>query len=105
MIVCLKSELNIWYLDDGTLAGSYQDVLDDFGKVIKEGSKLGLKINPDKCELIQLDDIPDTKVAQEFRQLAPTIEIVDLKENMILRRLKTGYICTFWLLPSCSPGL
>ena len=84
MIVCLKSELNIWYLDDGTLAGSYQDVLDDFGKVIEEGSKLGLKINPDKCELIQLDDIPDTKVAQEFRQLAPTIKIVDPKEAELL---------------------
>ena len=29
-----KSELNIWYLDDGTVAGNAEDVLSDFNKII-----------------------------------------------------------------------
>ena len=38
----LKSELNIWYMDDGTLDGDVDVLLDDLETVRKVGSNLGL---------------------------------------------------------------
>ena len=42
MIKNLKSEFNSWYLDDGTIGGNPEDVIDDYQKIISEGEKLGL---------------------------------------------------------------
>ena len=43
-----KSELNIWYLDDGTLAENAEDVLTDFNKIINAKETLGLETNSSK---------------------------------------------------------
>ena len=48
----LKSELTIFYLDDGTIGGSVQDVLADLRQVESEASELGLELNHSKSELI-----------------------------------------------------
>ena len=47
-----QSELNQWYLDDGTLEGEADTVLKDYKLIIEEENTLGLKVNPSKCELI-----------------------------------------------------
>jgi hypothetical protein len=47
----LTSELNIWYLDDGTLGGKASDVLHDLEKIICDFKKIGLTLNFNKCEL------------------------------------------------------
>jgi hypothetical protein len=52
----LKSELNSWFLDDGTIWGSADDVMTDFSTIVREGRSLGLKVNEPKCELICDDD-------------------------------------------------
>ena len=42
MVQQLRSELNLFYLDDGTLGGSLDEVLVDFQKVEQSAGKLGL---------------------------------------------------------------
>jgi hypothetical protein len=43
IILSLDSQLNIWYLDDGTLADYPRVVLSDFKKVINLSRKIGLE--------------------------------------------------------------
>jgi len=50
LITKLTSELNVWYLDDGTLAGKPESVLSDFDTIIAAQEDLGLKVNINKCE-------------------------------------------------------
>ena len=50
LISQLSSDLNVWYLDDGTLAGHPDHVRADFKKIIAAQSSLGLKVNLNKCE-------------------------------------------------------
>lgn len=51
MVEEMNSELNTWYLDEGTLADEPNQVLEDFKKLIEMSDDLGLKINNDKCEI------------------------------------------------------
>ena len=48
----LQSELVLFYLDNGTIAASLQDVLADLRLIELEASKLGLELNHSKSELI-----------------------------------------------------
>ncbi|GAU90716.1 hypothetical protein RvY_03094 [Ramazzottius varieornatus] len=47
----LKSPLNLWYLDDGTIGGEIGRVLSDLLVVVEEGRKVGLEFDPSTCEL------------------------------------------------------
>ena len=51
----LKSELNIWYLDDGSLGGDIDVLIKDFETILHESQSLGLGINEQKCEIITDD--------------------------------------------------
>jgi hypothetical protein len=51
IILSLDSELNIWYLDDGTLADYPEVVLSDLKKVINLSKKIGLELYFNKCEI------------------------------------------------------
>lgn len=48
----LKSELSVWYLDDGTVGGSAEDVRHDLKVVGQEGAVLSLLLNKRKSEVI-----------------------------------------------------
>ena len=48
----LSSPLNLWYLDDSTLAGPVDSVLNDVTKVIPGLEAIGLEVNPSKSEII-----------------------------------------------------
>ena len=50
-----KSEFNMWYLNDGTLAGNVGVVFSDFVKIMELENSLGLKVNPAKCEIVGMD--------------------------------------------------
>ena len=50
----LRSEFNVFYLDDVTLGGDCHDLLHDL-KVMKDAVKLGLTLNTAKCEIISQD--------------------------------------------------
>lgn len=75
VIDALVSEFVIFYLDDGTIAGEYEPVLHDFKKVIDECAKIGLQINPTKCELFFCSEA-DRDVVDRFKELSPGICVV-----------------------------
>ena len=55
MCSLLKSELYIFYLDDGTLGGPLSDVLYDIEVIKKEAGIIGLDLNPQKSEVIGIN--------------------------------------------------
>jgi hypothetical protein len=74
----LTSELNIWYLDDGTLGGKASNVLHDLEKIICDFKKIGLTLNFNKCELYFFDSIsPNDKsiFMDKFQSLTPGLHI------------------------------
>jgi hypothetical protein len=77
IILSLDSELNIWYLDDGTLADYPEVVLSDFKKVINLSRKIGLELNFNKCDIFCCSGDTDLKIIKEFQNLAPGIKICD----------------------------
>ena len=52
LVLRLKSEFRVFYLDDGTLGGTKVEVLQDFQLVEQEAALLGLHLNHHKTELI-----------------------------------------------------
>jgi hypothetical protein len=67
IIFSLDSQLNIWHLDDGTLADYPEVVLPDFKKVINLSRKIGLELNFNKCEIFCCSGDPNLKVTKEFQ--------------------------------------
>jgi len=76
----IKSQCNIWYMDDGTMGGHVDTLLADFQMLQVEGKKLGLTVNCGKCEIIT--DCDD--VMQKFRKIAPNIKHVRTASAMLL---------------------
>ena len=56
-------------MDDGTLGGDVDVLLDDLETVRKVGGNLGLTLNETKCEL----NTEDPDVISKFRIIAPSI--------------------------------
>ena len=73
----MKSELCLFYLDDGTLGGCKEDVLHDLAVVEREGVKLGLHLNHKKSEVISADDISREAVLSAL-QGAQVVEPADV---------------------------
>jgi hypothetical protein len=65
----MKSQLNLWYMDDGSLGGEVDVLIEDFETVRRIGRAIGLLVNDQKCELVT-DDI---EVVDKFRAIAPSI--------------------------------
>ena len=59
MVLQLRSEFRVFYLDDGTLGGSVPEILEDLQLVVRLAPALGLQLNRGKTELIS--DDPATK--------------------------------------------
>ena len=51
-VYSLQSDLNVFYVDDGTLGGTLQDVMDDFHRNTEKASlELGLILNHKKNDV------------------------------------------------------
>ena len=48
----LRSEFNVWYLDDGSVGGTLEDIRYDLEIVQRVGTELGLQLNRQKSEVI-----------------------------------------------------
>jgi len=68
-------ELNLWYLDDGTLAGDPETVLEDFRHIIDFCKNLGLEVNSSKCELFFCSSF-DQSVFDKFNVVCPGIQTI-----------------------------
>ena len=77
MISKLSSELDIWYLDDGTLPGKPEDVCTDFEAILAAQDLLGLKVNINKCEFSILGAQSDSKesLLASFRDCYPSAKL------------------------------
>lgn len=76
----IRSEFNCWYMDDGTLGGDVDMLLQDLRTIIEEGRKIGLVVNTAKCEVITDND----ETAEKFRLVAPDIKHIKSSAAMLL---------------------
>ena len=70
----------MFYLDDGTIGGSWQDVLSDSHFLELEAAKVGLVLNLSRSELICDDNHTLEVVLQE----APGLPTVSVSQAMLL---------------------
>ena len=86
LISRLSSALNVWYLDDGTLAGDQQTVMSDLETIISEQSSLGLKVNVKKCELSVFgsDVTRNDDISSSFLSRYPDLKLVPAEDINIL---------------------
>lgn len=47
----LKDSLSLWYLDDGSIVGPGDELVQAWDLVRKEAEKVGMRLNVDKCEI------------------------------------------------------
>ena len=89
---------NVWYLDDATIGGPADCVISDLHRLIPALARIGLSVNPKKCELVNLGypdntfkDIHDT-----ISSLLPSITVVRASRLELLGApiLKEAIRCT-----------
>ena len=85
----LKSELYIFYLDDGTLGGKVEDVVQDLDHIVHNGGELGLHFNSQKSEIICHDDASRGLL---FNAL-PGAQVIDPDNATLLRSPKGDVAC------------
>ena len=79
----LSSHSKIAYLDDISLFGDVSYVLQDLKHVISACSKIGLELNPTKCELTVFNDHHELSLQQIYEHL-PDLSLVPAKEATLL---------------------
>jgi Reverse transcriptase (RNA-dependent DNA polymerase) len=80
MAKSLSSEFNVWYLDDGSIGGNVDVLIQDFERVKQLSEVLGLSINVTKCEIIS----DDVNVFDRFVKIAPGILCVKTCDAVLL---------------------
>ena len=87
IVESLDAELNVWFLDDASIADTPSKVLNNFQKIIRDSELLGLELNFSKCELAILGDYEDTEYAnilKDFSDLAPGIQTISKNKAFLL---------------------
>ena len=74
LITSLSSDLTLGYLDDLTLAGPQSVVAADIQQVVAEVSKMGLCLNPRKCEVISH---PDSNIVDQTLSSFTFVSVAD----------------------------
>ena len=79
MVESLTSGLNLWYLDDGILAGSPEAVLRDICIILSSRPSTGLSLNSSKCELFLkgFDQSERLRITALFHAVLPSVRIID----------------------------
>ena len=80
LILSLKSDLRLFYLDDGTIGGSLDDVIADLKRIELAGVDLGLVLNHSKSEVICVDN--NTK--HSILEVSPHLQYVHLSDACLL---------------------
>jgi hypothetical protein len=83
LIKKLLSELNVWYLDDATLADKPEIVLNDLYQIINLAAEIGLNVNTAKYELFFCSHKIHEDMKFQFETACPGIRI-RMKENLEL---------------------
>lgn len=83
----LELDLNLWYLDDGTIAGSPDVVLNAFHIIIEKADEIGLSLNHRKCEMAILGQYTtEDKITllDLFDKVSPGIQEIELNNAFLL---------------------
>ena len=72
----LRSELRVFYLDDGTLGGSLEDIAHDLELIKKEACDIGLELNTNESEVISINE----SLLKSVQSILPGIREVDPAE-------------------------
>ena len=86
----LRSELNVFYLDNGTLEGDVETVVGDLLKIKSALHTHRLELNPTKCELYvinsedNLNPLNATIVKNQFNEVCYGIKIIERKHLSLL---------------------
>ena len=82
----MNSDLNIWYLDDGTIKGDVKTVLSDYNKILKALISHGLEVNPSKCELFLINPQSEEcfNALTSLREVTDGIKLVEKKDLTLL---------------------
>lgn len=82
----LAADFNVWYLDDGTIGDSPEQVILCVERLIHDLRKVGLEVNQRKCELIILNHTRQEAIRTEelFRGLLPEVKVVPRSEALLL---------------------
>ena len=67
MCAKLKSELEVFYVNDGNLGGDWEVVINNVRMIEEEVSNLGLRLNRSKSELICFDYTTRENVLQPYQ--------------------------------------
>ena len=92
--MCIRDRLNIWYLDDGTLAGKPEDVCTDFEAILAAQDLLGLKVNINKCEFSILGAQSDSRdsLLTSFRDRYSNAKFVAAEDLCLLGTPLSGKV-------------
>lgn len=74
LISNLKSEVNCWYLDDGCLIGTIEQINEDLRTILDHQISLGLILNINKCELFDPMSLCGAFGSDSLKQM-PTINV------------------------------
>ena len=82
----VESELSVWYLDDATIGGSPESVLNDVQRCITGLKRIGLIVDPKKTEIINVDLAAGkfSRVVNSFNELLPEIKVTELTKMELL---------------------
>ena len=72
LILSLRSQFRVFYLDDGTLGGTLDEVCSDLAHIESQAPLLGQALNQAKSEVICLDDNTRSSILATFPTLHPT---------------------------------
>jgi hypothetical protein len=70
----LKAEFNVWYLDDGSIGGDVETLVNDLETIRGEGYKIGLVLNERKSEIVS----DDVSVVARLQAVMPGVRHVSL---------------------------
>ena len=89
----MKSNLNVWYLDDATIAGGRRSVCDDIKRCSCMLADIGLFLNPSKSELVNLG-LDETVFFRETQFIKSILENVSFDEKDDIIRLGSLFTST-----------
>ena len=82
----VDTELNIWYLDDGTIGDSPEKVFTCLQRLVNDLDEVGLDVNREKCELIMLNHNEEESnfTRNFFEGLMPGLRVVSVEDSSLL---------------------
>ena len=80
LVASLSCEFRVFYMDDGTIGGTLEDVQADLHIIETEGAALGLTMNVSKSEIVSYNESAISPILSAF----PGLEFTHAHETVLL---------------------